>query len=83
MAVVNTDCWTIAIAKEIRDEYLLFTEKPPRCSNVAGRIQEEMDSVAEQVRDFALSMMIILVLLAIPLRSYHSHLLSCRLFHSV
>ncbi|MEC8224536.1 MAG: efflux RND transporter permease subunit, partial [Pseudomonadota bacterium] len=38
--------------------------------NVAGRIQEEMDSVAEQVRDFALSMMIIFALLAIPLRSY-------------
>jgi multidrug efflux pump subunit AcrB len=72
-AAVNTDqAEPFAIAKEIRDEYLpsLLKSYPGVESNVAGRIQEEMDSVAEQVRDFALSMMIIFALLAIPLRSY-------------
>jgi multidrug efflux pump subunit AcrB len=38
-------------------------------SSVAGRIKEEMYSVAEQVLDFALSMMIIFELLSIPLRA--------------
>ena len=44
-------------------------------SNVAGRVQEEMNSVAEQRRDLALSLMIIFALLAIPLRSYSQPLL--------
>ncbi|MBQ4845624.1 MULTISPECIES: efflux RND transporter permease subunit [unclassified Pseudoalteromonas] len=65
------------IATEIRDEYLpsLLLNYPGVQSNVAGRIQEEMDSVAEQIRDFALSMMIIFALLAIPLRSYSQPIL--------
>ncbi|WP_404339555.1 efflux RND transporter permease subunit [Pseudoalteromonas mariniglutinosa] len=72
-AAVNTDdVEPFAIAAEIRDQYLptLLKNYPGVQSDVAGRIQEEMDSVAEQVRDFALSMMIIFALLAIPLRSY-------------
>lgn len=65
------------IAEEIRDEYLpsLLKNYPGVQSSVAGRIQEEMDSVAEQIRDFALSMMIIFALLAIPLRSYSQPIL--------
>ncbi|MBE0367908.1 efflux RND transporter permease subunit [Pseudoalteromonas aurantia] len=65
------------IATEVRDEYLpsLLLNYPGVQSNVAGRIQEEMDSVAEQIRDFALSMMIIFALLAIPLRSYSQPIL--------
>ncbi|TMO65437.1 acriflavin resistance protein [Pseudoalteromonas aurantia] len=77
-ASVDTDqAEPFEIATEIRDEYLpsLLVNYPGIQSNVAGRIQEEMDSVAEQVRDFALSMMIIFALLAIPLRSYSQPLL--------
>jgi len=77
-AAVDTDqVEPFAIAKEIRDEYLpaLLKSYPGVQSSVAGRIQEEMDSVAEQVRDFALSMMIIFALLAIPLRSYSQPLI--------
>lgn len=77
-AAVNTDqVEPFAIAQEIRDEYLpaLLKNYPGVQSSVAGRIQEEMDSVAEQVRDFALSMMIIFALLAIPLRSYSQPLI--------
>ncbi|WP_105168059.1 efflux RND transporter permease subunit [Pseudoalteromonas sp. T1lg23B] len=65
------------IAEEIRDEYLptLLKNYPGVSSNVAGRIQEEMNSVAEQIRDFVLSLMIIFALLAIPLRSYSQPIL--------
>ena len=60
------------IAKQVRDEYLpsLLKNYPSVQSAVAGRVQEEMESVAEQIRDFALSLMMIFALLAIPLRSY-------------
>jgi multidrug efflux pump subunit AcrB len=77
-AAVNTDkVEPFAIAEEIRDEYLpsLLKSYPGVQSNVAGRIQEEMDSAAEQIRDFALSMIIIFALLAIPLRSYSQPLI--------
>ena len=77
-AAVDTDqVEPFAIAEEIRDDYLpnLLKNYPGVQSSVAGRIQEEMDSVAEQVRDFALSMMIIFALLAIPLRSYSQPLI--------
>lgn len=65
------------IANEIKDQYLpeLLQDYPGVTSDVTGRIQEEMDSVAEQIRDFALSMMIIFALLAIPLRSYSQPIL--------
>ncbi|WMN60273.1 efflux RND transporter permease subunit [Pseudoalteromonas xiamenensis] len=65
------------IAKNIRDEYLpsLLKNYPSVQSSVAGRIQEEMDSVAEQIRDLVLSLLIIFALLAIPLRSYTQPLL--------
>ena len=65
------------IAEEIKEEYLpsLLQNYPGVESDVTGRVQEEMDSVAEQVKDFALSMMIIFALLAIPLRSYSQPIL--------
>ncbi|WP_278405477.1 efflux RND transporter permease subunit [Pseudoalteromonas ruthenica] len=65
------------IAREIRDEYLpaLLKNYPGVQSKVAGRVQEEMESVAEQIRDLVLSLMIIFALLAIPLRSYTQPLL--------
>jgi multidrug efflux pump subunit AcrB len=77
-ASVDTDqAEPFEIAQQIRDEYLpaLLVNYPGVKSDVAGKIQEEMDSVAEQFRDLALSMMIIFTLLAIPLRSYSQPLL--------
>lgn len=77
-AAVNTDkAEPFAIAEEIRDEYLptLLKSYPGVTSDVAGRIQEEMDSASEQLRDFGISMMIIFALLAIPLRSYSQPLI--------
>ncbi|MBE0363438.1 hypothetical protein PULV_a0878 [Pseudoalteromonas ulvae UL12] len=65
------------IAKEIRDEYLpaLLKNYPGVQSSVAGRIQDEMNSAAEQMRNFVLSMILVFALLAIPLRSYSQPLL--------
>ncbi|MDO6545705.1 efflux RND transporter permease subunit [Pseudoalteromonas carrageenovora] len=77
-AAVNTDqVEPFAIAQEIRDTYLpsLLKNYPGVKSNVAGRVQEEMDSADEQLRDFAISLMIIFALLAIPLRSYSQPLI--------
>ncbi|BED89492.1 acriflavin resistance protein [Pseudoalteromonas sp. MM1] len=77
-AAVNTDqVEPFAIAQEIRDAYLpsLLKSYPGVKSNVAGRVQEEMDSADEQLRDFAISLMIIFALLAIPLRSYSQPLI--------
>ena len=77
-AAVNTDkAEPFAIAEEIRDQYLpaLLKSYPGVQSDVAGRVQEEMDSADEQKRDFALSMIIIFALLAIPLRSYSQPLI--------
>ncbi|WP_409423322.1 efflux RND transporter permease subunit [Pseudoalteromonas sp. RW-H-Ap-1] len=77
-AAVNTDqVEPFAIAQEIRDVYLpaLLKNYPGVKSNVAGRIQEEMESANEQLRDFAISLMIIFALLAIPLRSYSQPLI--------
>jgi multidrug efflux pump subunit AcrB len=77
-AAINTDkVEPFAIVKEITDEYLptLLQNYPGVTSNVAGRVQEEMESADEQLRDFAISLMIIFALLAIPLRSYSQPLI--------
>ncbi len=76
-AVDTNQAQPFEIAKQVRDEYLpaLLKNYPGVQSNVAGRVQEEMDSVAEQRRDLALSLLIIFALLAIPLRSYSQPLL--------
>ncbi|MCF6438811.1 efflux RND transporter permease subunit [Pseudoalteromonas luteoviolacea] len=77
-ASIDTDkAEPFKIAEQISEEYLpsLLESYPGVSSSIAGRIQEEMDSVAEQFRDFAISMMIIFALLAIPLRSYSQPLL--------
>ncbi|MBQ4810081.1 acriflavin resistance protein [Pseudoalteromonas luteoviolacea] len=77
-ASVDTDkAEPFKIAEQISDEYLpsLLESYPGVSSSITGRVQEEMDSVAEQMRDFALSLMIIFALLAIPLRSYSQPLL--------
>jgi multidrug efflux pump subunit AcrB len=60
------------IAKDIRDNFIpkLLRQFPLVKSEVSGRIQEEMDSADDQLRDFVISLMVIFSLLAIPLRSY-------------
>ncbi len=60
------------IAQDVRDNYLpsLLKAYPSVKSSLAGRIQEEMDEVANQMRDLVISLLIIFALLAIPLRSY-------------
>jgi len=60
------------VAKDIRDNYIpkLLREYPQVKSELSGSIQEEMDGVAEQVRDALISFMVIFSLLAIPLKSY-------------
>ncbi len=60
------------VAKDIRDNYIpqLLKKYPQVRSEVSGRIQEEMDGVADQMRDAIISFMVIFSLLAIPLKSY-------------
>ena len=60
------------VTKEIRDVYIpeLLRKYPLVKSEVTGSIQDQMDGLNEQLRDFAISLMVIFSLLAIPLRSY-------------
>lgn len=63
---------TFKVASDIRDNFMpqLLKLYPSVKTQLAGRIQEEMDGVAEQMRNFALSLLLIFALLAIPLHSY-------------
>jgi multidrug efflux pump subunit AcrB len=60
------------VTKDVRDNFVpkLLRKYPLVKSQVSGRIQEEMEGVAKQMRDFAISLMVIFSLLAIPLKSY-------------
>lgn len=60
------------IAKDIKENFIpeLLKQYPAVSSELSGRIQEELDSQTEQLRNFVLSMLIVYALLAIPLRSY-------------
>jgi multidrug efflux pump subunit AcrB len=60
------------VTTDIRDNYIpeLLRKYPSVNSEVSGRIQEEMESVDKQLRDFMISLMVIFSLLAIPLKSY-------------
>ncbi len=60
------------VAKDIRDNFMpkLLKEYPQVKSELSGSIQEEMDGLADQIRDGLISFMVIFSLLAIPLRSY-------------
>ncbi|RHW76596.1 efflux RND transporter permease subunit [Colwellia sp. RSH04] len=60
------------VANDIRDNFIpkLLRQFPLVKSEVTGSIQEEMDSINNQLRDFAISLMVIFSLLAIPLKSY-------------
>jgi multidrug efflux pump subunit AcrB len=60
------------VAKDIRDNFIpkLLKKYPTVNSKLSGKIQEEMDGVADQIRDALISFMVIFSLLAIPLKSY-------------
>ncbi|GGY41879.1 acriflavin resistance protein [Bacterioplanes sanyensis] len=60
------------VAQDIRDNFLpeLLQRYDGVRSELSGRIQDEIDSQTEQLRNFALSMLLVYALLAIPLRSY-------------
>lgn len=60
------------VAKDIRDNYIpqLLRQYPLVKSEVSGRIQEEIESANEQMRDFIISLLVIFSLLAVPLKSY-------------
>jgi len=60
------------VTKDIRDNFVpqLLRKYPLVKSEVTGRIQEEMESTSEQLRNFMISLMVIFSLLAIPLKSY-------------
>ncbi|TWX68513.1 efflux RND transporter permease subunit [Colwellia demingiae] len=65
------------VAKDVRDNFMpeLLRKYPLVKSEVSGRIQEEMDGAAKQLRDLMISIMIIFSLLAIPLKSYSQALM--------
>ncbi|QLE85612.1 efflux RND transporter permease subunit [Shewanella sp. Scap07] len=65
------------LAQEIRDNFIpdLLKRYPTVKSEVAGNIQEQMESASTQLRDFFISLMVIYSLLAVPLRSYSQPLM--------
>ena len=60
------------VANDIRDNFIpqLLKKYPLVQSQVSGRIQEEMESTSNQLRNFVISLMVIFSLLAVPLKSY-------------
>lgn len=60
------------VAKDIRKNFIpkLLKKYPTVKSEISGKVQEEMESIDKQLRDFVISLMVIFSLLAIPLRSY-------------
>jgi multidrug efflux pump subunit AcrB len=60
------------VAKDIRENFLpeMLKQYPGVKSEVSGRVQEEMESAAKQLRDFIIALLIIYTLLAVPLKSY-------------
>ncbi len=60
------------LAKDIRENFIpaLLKKYPLVQTKVSGKIQEEIESVNNQVRNFVLAMLIIYSLLAVPLKSY-------------
>jgi multidrug efflux pump subunit AcrB len=65
------------VAKDIRDNFIpdLLRKYPTVQSEIAGKVQEEMESGDTQLRNFVISLMVIYSLLAVPLRSYSQPLM--------
>lgn len=60
------------IVKNIKNNFIpgMLRNYPQVKSEVSGKIQEEMEGNQKSLRDFAISLIVIFSLLAIPLRSY-------------
>ncbi len=60
------------VAKDINENFMpkLLKKYSDVKTEVSGRVQEEMDSQKESLRNFVISLMIIYTLLAVPLKSY-------------
>ncbi len=60
------------VANDIRDNFIpqLKRKYPLLKSELSGQIQEQMDGLMENLRNFVISLLVIYTLLAIPLRSY-------------
>ncbi len=60
------------VAQDIRDNFMpqLLRQYPLVKSEIAGRIQEEMQGLNDQLRNYIISIIVIFSLLAIPLKSY-------------
>ncbi|MCG9714649.1 efflux RND transporter permease subunit [Shewanella insulae] len=60
------------LAQDIRDNFIpeLLRQYPRVQSEVAGNIQEQIDSANTQMRNFIISLLVIYSLLAVPLKSY-------------
>ncbi|QYJ92097.1 efflux RND transporter permease subunit [Shewanella spartinae] len=60
------------LAQDIRDNFIpeLLRQYPRVKSEVAGNIQEQIDSANTQMRNFIISLLVIYSLLAVPLKSY-------------
>ena len=60
------------VANEINDNFMpeLLKKYPSVRSEITGKVEEEMQSTDDQIRDFVISLMVIYTLLAVPLRSY-------------
>ncbi|MCE2571803.1 efflux RND transporter permease subunit [Motilimonas eburnea] len=60
------------LAQDVRDNFLpqLLLQYPRVSTEVAGSIAQQIENTNEQLRNFALSMLLVYALLAIPLKSY-------------
>lgn len=60
------------VAEDINDNFMpeMLSRYPDVRSELSGRIQDEIDSQLDQLRNFVLSMLLVYALLAVPLRSY-------------
>ncbi|MDO6526739.1 efflux RND transporter permease subunit [Motilimonas sp. 1_MG-2023] len=60
------------LAQDVRDNFIpkLLLQYPRVSSEMGGKVQLEIGSANEQLRNFALSMLLVYSLLAVPLKSY-------------
>lgn len=71
-SVDSSQVETFKVADDVLKNFIpkLLKLYPSVKTELAGNIQEEVDNIYEQMRNFGLSLLLIFALLAIPLRSY-------------
>lgn len=77
-ANVNTDKVSPRkVARDIKKNYIpnLLKSYPLVKASVSGKIQDEIDNANKRQRDFIITLMVIFILLAIPLKSYSQPLM--------